>query len=238
MAELASALQQTKKKERRQEGHILSLQKDAGREKEGREREKLGRLEAERVKAQEKQARLDAERENKKLQRKVVGAEAARDAFTNALSRAHAGQQRPGRPSAQDVLLRDFLNELPPGEAAPAYWRRQLEVEKARVLALEAEVKEKADVIARQEKLMPEGGLMKRTVQDVVCNKTLKKLKSLTYGTRTKQFFIEAAALNLPPVKIQQFVRLLHSVYYPGTHNSRRARTGRPLAESTTRTAL
>jgi hypothetical protein len=43
----------------------------------------------------------------------------------------------------------------------------------------------------------------------VVCNKTLKKLKSLTYGTRTKQFFIEAAALNL------QFVRLLHSVYYP-----------------------
>jgi hypothetical protein len=31
-------------------------------------------------------------------------------------------------------------------------------VEKARVLALEAEVKEKADVIARQEKLMPEGG--------------------------------------------------------------------------------
>ena len=58
---------------------------------------------------------------------------------------------------------------------------------------------------------------MKRTVQDVVRNKTLKKLKSLTYGTRTKQFFIEAAALNLPPVKIQQFVRLLHSVYYPQT---------------------
>ena len=64
MAELASALQQTKKKERRQEGRILSLQKDAGREKEGRDREKLGRLEAERAKAQEKQARLDAEREN------------------------------------------------------------------------------------------------------------------------------------------------------------------------------
>jgi hypothetical protein len=82
-------LQQSKKKERRQEGRILSLQKDAGREKEGRAREKLGRLEAERAQAQEKQARLDTERENKELQRKVVGAEAARDAFINALYHGH-----------------------------------------------------------------------------------------------------------------------------------------------------
>jgi hypothetical protein len=151
----------------------------------------------------------DAEKEAKKAE-KVLAQLATPEAASSA-----------GRPSKQALLIRENLLGVP-FAGAPEYYRRQLEearVREAQLVADKTQLIEAAEADrlknAELSRLAVVGGPMKRTIQDVQCNSTKKKLKSLSYGMSTKQYLINVASLNIPPNKIQQFLRHTNHFQWP-----------------------
>jgi hypothetical protein len=172
----------------------------------------------------EKKRADDAEKEAKKAE-KVLAHLATPEAASSA-----------GRPSKQVLLIRENLLRVP-FAGASEYYRRQLEEGRVREAQLAAEKTQLAAAAeasrlknAELPRLAVVGGQMKRTIQDVQCNPTKKELKGLSYGMRAKQYLINVAALNIPPIRFNSF--FVTQTVSSGLI-SRKARTTRPQAPST-----